>query len=185
MGNATSIEWAANADGTPGATVAELAYLAGVIDSDGFISIQRVVRKGKPYHCAVIGIAGTRSQPHDLASQLFGGKVIAYHPKNPRHRTQFQWQRAGRSAIPAIEAVMPHLRVKCEQAVLALALEEHLQEGRDTDDPYPWFGPDYDPIAHRDEMRVEMIEHLNQGRRMPFSRDSQEHNARPPIGGQS
>jgi hypothetical protein len=169
MAEQTSIEWAANADGTSGATT--LAYLAGVIDSDGYISIQRVVRKGKRYHCAIVGIAGTRREPHDLAASIWGGKIIPYTPKNPRHRTQFQWQRSGRSAVPVINAVLPYLLVKVQQALLALECEANLEEERaGGDDPFPWCGPDYDPRDHRDEMREEIITHLNQGRRMPFTR---------------
>jgi hypothetical protein len=84
---------------------------------------------------------------------VFGGNVGVYIPRRDRvsHRPQFQWQRAGRQATPVIEAVLPYLMVKQGQAALALELqatadEERLMRG--LDDPYPWFGPDYDPGEH-------------------------------------
>lgn len=140
----------------------DLAYLAGVIDSDGYITITRAVRKGLAYHAAQVGIAGTRRQPHDLAASIWGGNVGCFKPKNPEHRPQFQWVRHGANAVEVISAIRPYLRVKEEQADLTLELHEHLEYGR-CEDPFPWFGPDYDPRAVRDELRREVIE-LNQSR---------------------
>ena len=154
---------AASLDGcpiTPEPTV--LAYLAGMIDADGYITITRSVRKGRIYHGPQVGIAGTRSEPHELAASIWGGGVYCYTPRNPKHRPQFQWSRTGAAAITVIEAISPYLRVKAEQAYLASRLWEHLECGRD-EDPYLWFGPEYDPIAAREEMRVEAIL-LNQSR---------------------
>lgn len=128
-----------------------IAYLAGIIDADGYISIQRSVRRGIVYHGPQVGIAGTRREPHDLAATLWGGKVSCYAPKNPHHRPQFQWSRLGEAAVTVIEAIRPYLRVKHKQADLALELYEHLLFGK-SDDPFQWFGPDYGARSARDEM---------------------------------
>jgi len=131
----------------------DLAYLAGVIDSDGYISSANSTHKGRRYFGAAVGIAGTRREPHDLAAEFFGGTVRTYFPRGDRthHRPQFQWQRYGLSAVPVIEAVLPYLRIKVDQARLALALQGAVGEAREMradEDPYPWFGPDYDPTEH-------------------------------------
>lgn len=141
-----------------------LAYMAGIIDSDGYITITRSVRSGNLYHGAVIGVSGTRRQPHDLAASLWGGKVHLYTPKNPLHRGQYQWCRHGKAAAEAIEQIFPYLRVKQDQALLALELHENVENGR-ADDPFPWFGPQYDPIQARETMRQEMVVLLNQSRK--------------------
>lgn len=143
-----------------------LAYMAGIIDSDGFISINRSTHAGRLYHGPIIGVSGTRRQPHDLAASLWGGNVYTYTPRNSQHRTQFQWSRTGRPAVQPIRDVLPFLRVKVEQAELALELAEHLEAGRGPN-PFPWFGLDYDPIPAREEMRERMVQVLNQGRRIP------------------
>ncbi|MFI1194041.1 hypothetical protein ACH4T9_12400 [Micromonospora sp. NPDC020750] len=129
-----------------------LAYLAGVVDSDGYITAAVTKYKGRKFFGASVGIAGTRREPHDLAASLFGGNVRIYFPRGSRqhHRPQFQWQRYGRSALPMLLAIRPFLRVKSEQADLAIELEEMADEARDMrsqDDPYPWFGPNFDPLA--------------------------------------
>lgn len=144
------------------ATPTTLAYLAGMIDGDGYISITRACRKGKLYFGPQVGIAGTRREPHDLAASIWGGSVTCYFPKNILHRPQFQWCRVGASAVAVIEAIEPYLLIKREHAGLALMLHEHIEMGR-SDDPFPWFGPSYDPTPQSELMREEMIG-LNQSR---------------------
>ena len=136
-----------------------LAYLAGVVDSDGYITIHRSTRNGARYYAAQIGIAGTSPEPHDLAASLFGGKVSCYKPLNPGYRPQYQWSRTGRAAAAIIELLRPYLRVKARNADLAIDLQIHVDEGGG-DDPFPWFGPHYDALAERERMRCEMIEVL-------------------------
>ena len=139
-----------------------LAYLAGMIDADGYISITRSKRGKYLYFAPQVGIAGTRREPHDLASSIWGGCVSRYVPKNAAHRPQFQWSRVGRAATEVIEAIYPFLLVKREHAELALSLWEHLEDGR-FEDPYPWYGPHYDPTAESHAMRELMIG-MNQSR---------------------
>lgn len=134
-----------------------LAYLAGVIDSDGHVTIHRSTRAGRRYYAARVGIAGTRRAPHDLAASLFGGRVSVHVPRSPAHRPQFQWSRTGRPAVAVIEALLPFLRVKRDQALLALQLAEHVEFGRG-EDPYPWFGPDFDPGQRSEALLEELRE---------------------------
>jgi hypothetical protein len=133
-----------------------LAYLAGVIDSDGYISTQRTHHSERIYTACKVGIAGTRRQPHDLAALLFGGNVSRYEPKNPRHRAQYQWSRCGLSAYDVILAIRPYLRIKREHADLALELQDVVAE-------LPYFWParpdDWIDAIH------EQIRALNQPRR--------------------
>jgi hypothetical protein len=131
-----------------------LAYLAGMVDADGYITVQRSTHKGRLYYGPKIGIAGTRREPHDLAASIFGGAVSCYRPKVLFHLPQFQWSRSGAAAKAAIEALFPYLRIKVDQALVALALHDHLEAGR-TEDPYPWFGPGYDPTERSDELYLE------------------------------
>lgn len=141
-----------------------LAYLAGVIDSDGYITVHKSTRGGIDYYAARVGIAGTRRQPHDLAASIWGGTVSRYEPRNPRHRVQYQWSRTGDAALVVITAVRSYLRVKADQAMLAIEVQEHVMHGRG-DEPYPWMPAGYDPKPFLDECRSEVVEVLNQGRR--------------------
>lgn len=144
----------------------ELAYLAGVIDSDGYITVHRSMRNGKAYCAARIGIAGTRRQPHDLAASLWGGKISIYAPKNPRHRSQFQWCRTGDVAASAIKQVQPYLRVKREQARIALQVQE-IVIGCRGEEPSFLASADQGPSELLARLREEVVQVLNQDRRAP------------------
>lgn len=125
----------------------DFAYLAGVIDSDGYVTIHRYrCPKGKRYYAAKVGIAGTRRASHDLAASYFGGIVGCYIPKNISHRPQFQWSRQGRSARPVIDAILPYLRLKHVQGSLALDLQDIIDQARlDGDEAFPWAPAGWDP----------------------------------------
>lgn len=153
-----------------------LAYLAGVFDSDGYITVHRSTRNGVDYYAARVGIAGTRREPHDLAASIWGGTVSRYEPKNPRHRSQYQWSRTGDPALNIIIAVLPYLRVKVTQAWLAVEAQEHVQHGRG-DDPYPWMPAGYDARPFLADCRNETVYVLNQGRRL----DGELHDAYPAV----
>lgn len=142
----------------------ELAYLAGMIDADGYITVQRRLRENKVYFGVKVGIAGTRAEPHELAAELFGGSVNSYVAKNRDHRPQFQWSRFGADAAVVITLIRPHLRVKHEQARVALEMQEHLMLSRDPYCPFLWMGLDYDPDDLSEALAEEM-RGLNQWRR--------------------
>jgi hypothetical protein len=156
-----------------------LAYLAGIIDADGYVTVQRSRHRSGLYYGAKIGIAGTRREPHDLAASLWGGAVSCYRPKNGIHLPQFQWSRSGRVAGAIILDLLPYLRVKQEQARVALELDEHVDDGRAAD-PYPWFGPHYDPKVRCEDLFLE-AKALNL--RKPRGRllDGVEHNGMPRV----
>ncbi|ACL57884.1 hypothetical protein [Methylobacterium nodulans] len=163
VADGSTIEWLAMPGTKPeGAEPTTLAYLAGMIDGDGYITITRSCRAGRLYHSPQVGIAGTRPEPHRLAASIWGGAINRYVPKDPSHRPQFQWCRTGAGAATVIQAIFPYLLLKIDQAMLALELWEHLEFGR-CEDPFPWFSPDYDPVAYREVLRAEAIE-LNQSR---------------------
>ncbi len=124
----------------------ELAYLAGIIDADGYVTATMSTHKGRTYFGAQVGITGSKRQPHDLAASLFGGKVSVHRPtRNPRHLDQYHWQISGHGAIEPITAVLPYLRVKHERALLVLDLQERVDEIAlwRPDDGVPWL-----PVGH-------------------------------------
>ena len=153
----------------PDATI--IAYLAGMIDGDGYVSITRSSRRssqGRHYFGAQVGIAGTRREPHDFAASIWGGAVTRYEPANPNHRPQFQWCRVGAAAVPVLDAIWPYLILKKDHALLALELQELVIESR-SPDPFPWFGPGYDPLPIMHRMREQMV-CMNQSRNRLRSR---------------
>lgn len=108
------------------------AYLAGIIDSDGYVTVaksnkNRVVGNAKWTYRAYaprIGITGTRPAPHRLAAETFGGTPWSRQPDNPQHRLAHYWTISGPAATSALRLMLPYLLVKQEQAVLAIELGE-------------------------------------------------------------
>lgn len=104
----------------------DLAYLAGIVDADGFIGVQRSVKAGRVYFGARVGITGIRREPHDLAVAIFGGNVTV---ARSRECVSFVWSRYGSHCVEIVQALAPYLRVKREQALLAVALHEQKDIG--------------------------------------------------------
>lgn len=135
----------------------DLAYLAGVIDADGYVTATRSRHGGRLYFGAQVGITGSDRAPHDLAATIFGGNVTCHRPNRLRahHRLQFHWQRGGSGAVPIITAVLPYLRIKADRARLVLDLQEQVEwirAMRGDDDPFPWMPAGYDPTANLDSL---------------------------------
>lgn len=148
----------------------DLAYLAGIVDADGYITATMSTRRGTTYFGAQIGITGSRREPHDLAAELFGGRVSSHDAQGERahHKLQFHWQRGGRSAVEPITALLPYLRVKREQADLTLQLQERLEElriTREMGDFAPWMPAGWDPTPSltRDVLAIRAL-HARRGR---------------------
>ena len=110
----------------------EIAYLAGVVDSDGCIRVERVANTGRnrdsTSYAAFVSIQQVETEAIELAKTLFGGFVQIIQPtpsqllkfKNPR--TMFRWTAKSRIAAKALSAMRPYLRIKRRQADNAIEL---------------------------------------------------------------
>jgi hypothetical protein len=104
------------------------AYLAGAVDADGFITIQRSRRtkganhKHAPtYYIAKIGFTETDPTIPTLLKEHFGGSSFDHQPtRNPTHKRVYMWQATNLQAEIAISALFPYLRLKRRQAEIAL-----------------------------------------------------------------
>lgn len=111
--------------------VALYAYLAGAIDSDGCISVKR-----STYAMRVRGDASTpvfserimlkhvTPEVPTLLRDTFGGSLRVDAPSTANGRKLYAWQATDLRALECIKAILPHLRVKREQALNCLALRK-------------------------------------------------------------
>lgn len=109
----------------------EIAYLAGVLDSDGTIGVKRstyAVRVTKdshqPSYSERIHIRQVERQALDLFSALFGGSVSVQPAATPNRKPLFRWGLTDRKAATALRVLLPHLRIKRLQANNCLRLRE-------------------------------------------------------------
>jgi len=137
----------------PAVTVSatDLAYLAGVVDSDGYVTVMCSWYQGKPSLAASCGITGTSREPHDLAAALIGGRVRSHRVEGAQlgRETAYVWQRLGVEAAEVLAQLLPYLRIKRDRAEMVIQLQERIIDDRlfrDSDDPYPWQPAGYDPF---------------------------------------
>lgn len=103
----------------------ELAYLAGAMDADGFISMTKRTLRGCTTYSEFIGLAQVTDTVPMLLRSLFGGYIQLRKRADTRAanwRPIYYWAATTRNAANAIKALRPYLKVKTEQADLVLAL---------------------------------------------------------------
>ena len=138
------------------------AYLAGAIDIDGFISIdRRAGRQGMRYH-ARIGISDTSPVVPKLLHSLFRGRLSEIVPKKSSYARVYLWEAQHQQAREPLFRLLPYLRLKRRHAELALTLMDLVERqnvGRFMSEPLS---------AEEDAARrrlYEEVARLNEGRR--------------------
>lgn len=107
----------------------ELAYLAGIIDGEGCVSLQ--VRKGR-YVTPTIQITNTDRRLTDwLLDHIDGGSVYRRPGYKEGHKPTYLWRCAGRIARGVLGDVRPFLLLKGEQADVVLSLDRVTEVRRD------------------------------------------------------
>lgn len=96
----------------------EAAYLAGIIDGEGTITIHRHKQHGRVTYQLrprlIVSNTDMRLMRH--LEGRYGGRIVAAQPK-PRHKQAFLWRVCGMADIlKLVEDVRPHLIVKAAQA---------------------------------------------------------------------
>lgn len=90
-----------------------LAYLAGVIDSDGCITTDT----GKSVR---VQITNKSMKLLNLARGNFGSTISVKERKTQKHNWTYEWTLHGKSAIKFLKLILPYLVVKHRQAELAI-----------------------------------------------------------------
>ncbi len=119
-----------------------LAYLAGVMDSDGYFGIKRDtyhlrVRKDArvPLFHERLGIKQVSSEAILLLKNCFGGSISHPKPSSDNGKPLYGWAALDKKGAEATEALLPYLRIKRRQAECVLklrALKILGPSGRDT-----------------------------------------------------
>lgn len=118
------------ADGVK-ATEAELAYCAGVIDSDGTIGVKKstyamrvVGDSGQATYSERVCVKQIERQAVDLLHRIFGGTSYIDKSSLKNGRNFYVWQVTDKKAAICLATLHPYLRIKKAQAENALNLRE-------------------------------------------------------------
>lgn len=106
-----------------------LAYIAGVLDADGYFSIKRstynlrvIGDAQNPVFSERIGIKQVKPEAVDLIYGLFGGYRSIEKPSAKNGQPLHSLQVTNAKAAALARAVLPHLRIKREQCEILLEL---------------------------------------------------------------
>ena len=105
------------------------AYLAGIIDVDGYIFIARTIKyprgKNQPgsySYIPTIGTSNTSSVVPDLFQKTFPARRHEFHPRDTQFTGWHWWEAERESARRPLISLTPFLRIKRPQAELVLSL---------------------------------------------------------------
>jgi hypothetical protein len=105
------------------------AYLAGIIDVDGYIFIGRRIKhpRGNSQpdsysYIPTIGISSTSLVVPDLFQETFPARRREFHPKDTKFTGWHWWEAAHEAARRPLISLAPFLRIKHRQAELVLLL---------------------------------------------------------------
>ena len=99
------------------------AYLAGLVDADGTIAVNRWIDKRYQRHryTARLSVANCDKDIMDWLAARLGGSVCLSNKNAPKHhRPLWRWSVCGMQAKPLLEKLLPHLKIKQKRAELAL-----------------------------------------------------------------
>ena len=112
-----------------------LAYLAGVMDSDGYFTIKRdsyglwvIGDRVNVSYYERVGIKQTSPMAIDLIKELFGGYRNIQKPNAEKGKPLHGIQLTNLQAYKFIKAIYPYLRIKKKQAEILLELRKKLKE---------------------------------------------------------
>ena len=107
----------------------ELAYLAGIFDGEGSVSILRCKRGDhRASYSLRVSVANTHLPTLDTLKEMFGGGISQ---KDKTHqRDCWSWYCGGKVAARCLRTLLPYLRIKVQQAEMGVAFQEEQQRNR-------------------------------------------------------
>jgi hypothetical protein len=144
-------------------TQTETAYLAGIIDGEGCIRIQRNCAKRigarAPQYALALRIGSNDPRLMLWLQEHCGGSYYQRADKLRRH-IYFEWVVSSLLAQQVLELVLPHLLLKADQARLGLAFQSGLSKNKKKQ-----------PLSEVElEAREQAFDAMKQLKREPFTR---------------
>ena len=102
----------------------ELAWLAGFLDGEGHIGIRkRSLLSGSPRYSIILDVSHTKREAIEFLQNSMGGSTQKRQGKK-EWKTTYKWRVRGKKAQQILEKLSPFLKLKQEQAKLALELAD-------------------------------------------------------------
>ena len=111
----------------------DLAYIAGIVDGEGYIGITADGKKfkhGRQNLRLRVTVTNTNEWLCQYLRFAMGGGVIILKQTSPKQRTCWQWQISYWRAADFLRLILPYLHLKKPQAELAIKFQD--AKGRST-----------------------------------------------------
>ena len=105
----------------------EYAWAAGFLDGEGCFALGSKKGVHPTTRNAVVHVCQIRKAPLDKLAELFGGTVRIMRV-NSKDQTIWQWAVTGKGVIPIIEAILPYLVGKQDEAQAVLDYAQTIGE---------------------------------------------------------
>lgn len=110
-------------------TIADLAWTAGIIDGEGSIFVMKQKRGDRERETNLILRVAVQSTDPFMTKELQkmfpeGAEFSVQRDKRPGCSDTFKWQLNGRKAANFLKEILPFMRVKHQQAHLAVEFQE-------------------------------------------------------------
>lgn len=136
------------------------AYVAGLLDGEGQISIIHRSRRGERgkrgemQSYIFVALTMTDKRPLQAISKRFGSAVYEIKSKDPRWKDAYRWQVAGPIAEEILRAARPYLLLKARHADLCLEFrKDRMMGGRASPERARY---NAQVMAHRLKLREEI-----------------------------
>lgn len=147
-------------------TVEEIAYLAGIIDGEGYIYIlRRKIKKRRDCWSYGVKVKMIDNEAILLLQETFGGYVAIGKPTGRQRTPYFCWHIAHRGAARFLVAISPYLHVKNKQAKLVLDFASLLYSKNQEKGTWHSWLTEKESEARNDIVEAMKIEH--HAKRMP------------------
>lgn len=113
-----------------------LQYVAGIIDGEGYVSIDR----NDAYSACLVGKVVVQMASPTLPKMLkraFGGNYRTYKRINPRQSDAHSWCLNGAQSVSLLKKLLPFLILKKKQAALVIKLYEARAKRKSKTHPTP------------------------------------------------
>lgn len=102
----------------------DLAYVAGIIDGEGWISIKnRQIKNGNRNYALKVGLGNTNEWLVNWLKFSFGGSVCIKKKWLTNQKQQWVWDLSTKQASEFLKMILPYLKLKKPQAELAIKFQ--------------------------------------------------------------
>ncbi len=105
-----------------------LEYAAGIFDGEGYVYIFKKQRQNYLGYYVSVGLTMCHYPTVKAFHDQFGGHLNSGSARvNPKHRNQFMWGLSNQMAAKFLVTMIPHLVIKKDEAIIAVALQAHIE----------------------------------------------------------